>query len=111
MAIADVQATHISIYLTIVFAYFAVAYVVGSKLTRFQLTLATLIFVFACAWELFMISILGQSASSVGRELLQASEIQLPFNASARVWIVRILWSSGMFAALIFMWSVRHPKN
>lgn len=111
MAIADVQATHVSIYLTIVFSYFVVAYVAGHKLTRFQLGLASFIFVCACTWELFMISTRGQSASFVGRDLLQDSEVQPLFNESVRVWIVRILWSSGMFAALVFMWNVRTSKE
>ena len=111
MAIADVQATHVSIYLTIVFAYIVVAYIAGSNLTRFQLAIATFIFVAACLWELMMITTLGQGATEVGRELLQSAEVQPILDESARKWFIRILWSSGMLAALVFMWSVRHPKT
>jgi len=111
MAIVDVQATHVSIYLTIVFAYFVVAYIAGSNLTRFQLAIATFIFVAACLWELMMIITLGQSATIIGREILQSSEVQPLLGESARKWFISILWSSGMLAALVFMWNVRHPKT
>ena len=111
MAIADVQATHVSIYLTIVFAYIVVAYIAGSNLTRFQLAIATFIFVAACAWELMMIVTLGQSATEIGREMLQSAEVRPLLNASTRKWFVLILWSSGMLAALVFMWNVRHPRT
>lgn len=110
MALADVQATHVSIYLTIVFAYIVVAYIAGSKLTKFQLAIATFIFVGACLWELMMITSLGQGAAIIGRTIMQSSEVPL-FDESVRMWFSRLLWSSGMFAALIFMWNVRHSKN
>ena len=110
MAIVDVQATHVSIYLTIVFAYIIVAYIAGSNLTRFQLVIATLIFVAACLWELMMITTLGQGATEVGREMFQSADVQPILDESARKWFIRILWSSGMLAALVFMWSVRHPR-
>ena len=111
MAIPDVQSTHVSIYLTIVFSYIVVAYIAGSNLTRLQLGLATLIFVATCLWELMMITMLGESATVIGRERMQFSEVQPPLNASVRKWLVRSLWSSGIFAALIFMWNVRHTKS
>jgi hypothetical protein len=110
MAIADVQSTHVSIYLTIIFAYIVVAYVAGSKLSRFQLATATFIFVAACLWELMMITTLGQSAALIGREITQSSGVQPFMNEMMRKWFSRVLWSSGAIAALVFMWSVRHPK-
>ena len=111
MAIADVQSTHISIYLTIIFAYIVVAYVAGAKLTRLQLALATFVFVAACLWELMMITTLGEGATAIGREVMQSAEVKPLLGESGRKWFVRILWSSGMLAALVFMWSVRHPKT
>lgn len=109
MAMADVQATHVSIYLTIVFAYIVVAYVAGEKLTKLQLGIATFVFVAACFWELLMITAIGEGAARIGRPLMQASDIPV-FDASVRRWFSRVLWSSGMFAALVFMWTCRHPS-
>jgi len=110
MAIADVQSTHISIYLTIIFAYIVVAYVAGAKLTRLQLALATFVFVAACLWELMMITTLGEGATAIGREVMQSAEVKPLLGESGRKWFVRILWSSGMFAALVFMWNIRLSK-
>jgi hypothetical protein len=110
MAIADVQSTHISIYLTIIFAYIVVAYVAGAKLTRLQLALATFVFVAACLWELMMITTLGEGATAIGREVMQSAEVKPLLGESGRKWFVRILWSSGMFAALVFMWNIRISK-
>lgn len=111
MAIADVQSTHISIYLTIVFAYIVVAYVAGEKLTRFQLSVVTFIFVAACMWELMMITSLGAGAVAVGAELLQSGDANPPLSNSAREWFSILLWSSGMLSALIFMWNMRSSDN
>ncbi len=111
MAIADVQSTHVSIYLTIVFAYILVAYVAGAKLSRFQLSIATFIFVAACLWELMMITALGDGAAAIGREVTQSGEVQPLLNETGRRWFSRILWSSGMIAALVFMWNVRLEKS
>ncbi len=111
MAIADVQSTHISIYLTIVFAYIVVAYVAGEKLTRFQLSIVSFVFVAACMWELMMIITLGAGATAIGFEILQDADTQPPLSGSARIWFSILLWSSGMFSALIFMWNVRSSKN
>jgi len=110
MAIADVQSTHISIYLTIIFAYIVVAYVAGAKLTRLQLALATFVFVAACLWELMMITTLSEGATAIGREVMQSAEVKPLLGESGRKWFVRILWSSGMFAALVFMWNIRISK-
>ena len=41
IAMGDLQASHIAIYLTMIFAYIAVAYIAGKQLTRFQLGLTT----------------------------------------------------------------------
>ena len=111
MAIADVQSTHVSIYLTIIFAYIVVAYVAGSNLSRFQLAIATFIFVAACLWELMMITTLGHAAAFIGREITQSSEVQPIINEIVRKWFSRVHWSSGMIAALVFMWSVRIKQN
>jgi hypothetical protein len=87
-----------------------VAYVAGAKLTRLQLALATFVFVAACLWELMMITTLGEGATAIGREVMQSAEVKPLLGESGRKWFVRILWSSGMFAALVFMWNIRISK-
>jgi hypothetical protein len=112
MSTSDVLATHISIYLTIIFAYIAVAYIAGSKLTKLQLIITSAVFIAAALWELLMIITYSQSVVTLGAELLAAnSEISPLFSNTARLWFSRVMWSSGMFAALIFMWSVRSSNN
>ena len=112
MALSDVQATHISIYLTIIFAFSAVAYVAGSKLTRLQLIITCFVFTAASLWELMMITTLAQAAVSMGAELSNAgNSVKPPFSDAARLWFSRVIWSSGIFAALTFMWTVRNSKG
>ena len=110
MSISDVLATHISIYLTIIFAFIAVAYIAGSKLTRLQLIVTCSVFIAAAVWELLIITTYSQAVVVVvvGAELMNVdTEANPPFSTTTRLWFSRVMWSSGMFAALVFMWSVR----
>jgi hypothetical protein len=84
-ALADFQASHISIYLMIIFAYLAVAYFAGKKLTRFQLAIVTFLFMAA-----------------------SAREVDVPGDS---IWLPNTLWSTGSVASLVFMWSMRRSKT
>ena len=108
--LADVQASHIAIYLTLIFAYISVAYIAGSKLTRLQMILVTAVFLLASTREVIAIALLGVAISEKYGHLEK-------FNASGDVVIESItlpslfIWSSGIFISLIFMWSARHTKT
>jgi len=108
--ISEVQASHIAIYLTLIFAYISVAYIAGSKLTRLQMILATAVFLLASTREVIAIALLGVAISEKYGQLEK-------FNASGDVVIESItlpslfIWSSGIFISLIFMWSARHTKT
>ena len=71
MALADLAATHVTIYLTLLTAYVVAAYVVGAKLTRLQLFLTTFLFVTVSAFEVFNIGAIG-----VGIQLKMAELIE-----------------------------------
>ena len=77
MAIVDVQATDVSIYLIIVFAYIIVAYIAGVQSHQVSIGHSNINFVAACLWELMMITTLGQGATEVGREMFQSADVQL----------------------------------
>ena len=47
IALADLQASYIAIYLTMVFAYTTVAYIAGKQLSRVQVFIATFVYVAA----------------------------------------------------------------
>ena len=121
MALADLAATHVTIYLTLLTAYVVAAYVVGAKLTRLQLFLTTFLFVTASAFEVFNIGAIGQGLQFKVTQLVEfEGKMQEAFQSSsieltAGIWSWGILtvgiWSLGIFAALAFMWTVRHPKT
>jgi hypothetical protein len=113
IAMGDLQASHIAIYLTILFAYISVAYVAGNKLSRLQLGVTTFIFMAASVREVTSIVMLAQTITDFQIELAlldpdSTSAItreRTPFLYS--IWWSIGVWSTGAFAALLFMWSVR----
>jgi hypothetical protein len=111
-AMADVQASHIAIYLTIIFAYFSVAYIAGKELTRMQLVLTTFVFTAASIREIFGIVTLSQILLVNSFQLIELtglSPAEVGFQHSP--WWPAAIWSTGVFAVLLFMWSVRHSKE
>ena len=115
LAMGDLQASHVAIYLTILFAYISAAYLAGNKLTKLQLGVTTFIFVAASVREVSNIAMLGQAMYDLQAEIavinpkgLSSSAQDAP--ALFSIWWSLSVWSSGAVAALVFMWSVRHPK-
>ena len=111
IALGDLQASHVAIYLTLLFAYIIVAYIAGSQLTRLQAVLVTSLFIAASSWEVF--SIATQSIAT-GFKVAQLAEIggqvgKAPSQPS--FWVLALLWAVGCVTALAFMWSIRHPKT
>jgi hypothetical protein len=49
----DNYATHITIYLSLVFGFCAPGYIAGRKLTKFQVLLASFMFIVACVIQIF----------------------------------------------------------
>jgi hypothetical protein len=61
IALGEFQATDVTIYLTLLFAYIAVAYIAGIKLTRIQLAITNFLFILVAAYEVVLIAVIGQS--------------------------------------------------
>ena len=112
VAIGEFQATHIAIYLTLLFAYVAAAFVVGSSLTRFQTWLTTCVFVAVAAYEVMIIAAVGIASGGATKKIIEfTGEVITQAPAADTIWPHAILWSSGIIAALAFMWSVRASKS
>ena len=63
LALSDVSASNIAIYLSMIFAYTTVAYVAGKSLSKMQVMIATFVYVIP---SLFIISnIIGMSLLSI----------------------------------------------
>jgi hypothetical protein len=111
IAIGEFQATHIAIYLTLLFAYVAAAFIVGSRLTRFQTWLTTCVFAAVSAYEVMIIAAVGLASGNATRKVSEfTGEIVTQAPGADTIWPHAILWSSGLVAALIFMWSVRRSN-
>ena len=102
--------TAMTLYLTVVSGYLLVAYMIGDKLTRLQCAIVTGLFL----W--FSVFITMGTMGYFGRAH-QLSSLFSDFTPSGLKMDTWVIWSSsvlefiGIFAALKFMWDVRHPKT
>jgi len=103
-------ASHINIYLTLVFGFFAVAYLAGNNLTVFQVTVITIIYLAAVCTQIYWMAVWIDTSIRLLIKLVELGESITP---PKRVSIGRIfgkfLWAIGALAPLVFMWSIRHP--
>jgi len=95
-------ATHVGIYLTLVFGYCVAAYAAGPGMSRFQVLVAT---------ELQ--AVLMSTWVSASRELMMQLEtinpaIQAPDRTRWQQLLGILTWQAGILAAVAFMWSVMH---
>jgi hypothetical protein len=115
IGLQEAQASYIAIFLSGIFAFILVAHSAGAKLTTFQVTISSALFTlfafvigvrivaFGAGINEMLIDLRDyQAASDLGRyELVEPS---------VRLMLASAVWSSGPIVALLFMWSVRHPK-
>ena len=100
----------LSIYLTVTSGYIAVAYVVGDKLTRHQVTVISVLFIFFAAvttWAAFGYAMRGMDYVEPLR-LMNPDRVYYGHPLAAIV--IAAILLGGIFASLSFMWGVRHPK-
>ncbi len=115
IGLQEAQASYIAIFLSGIFAFLLVAHSTGAKLTTFQVSISSALFtLFAFVIGIRIIAIGAginelmtelsnyQAASKLGRYEL--------VDPSIRLVLASAVWSSGPIVALLFMWSVRHPK-
>jgi len=105
-------ATHVGIYLSLVFGYCVAAYAAGEKLSRFQVIIASLMFFAASE---FQASFLHMWATSAQEVVVSTGEFnpKIVGRENYRAWQVFgiSIIQLGILASLAFMWNVRHPKT
>jgi hypothetical protein len=120
LEMGGMQGEYISIYITVVFAFIAAAYVVGRDLNKLQTTVATILFCLVCLWLVYRITILGiginfMMEASKHELLSQFGEGRTEWrdivSGGHRVVITASIWSLGMLGALVFLWNIRHEKE
>ena len=101
-------------FLTVVSGYLIVAYLVGSRLTRPQVTLISALFVgYSLAQVLAQVSQI-HAISQIDQILWEAfpeSPLQSEANLAKLGYLWPVLELAAILASLHFMWSVRHPKT
>jgi hypothetical protein len=106
-------ATHVSIYLSLIFGYCVVAYTAGRNLTRFQVIVVSLMFLVTAELQALFMVLWVTSAQELLQEL---AKVNSGFDTESgdfdgRQIVGIALWQAGIVASLAFMWSVRHPKT
>ena len=111
-ALAEVQASLIAIYLSMIFAYTTVAYVAGKQLSKLQVSIATLVYVVASSYMSANIvyAAIGFVAYQERMAELIPSEKWAGDVAPLMLYIESVLWPALMLAPLVFMWHVRREK-
>ena len=106
-------ATHVTIYLTLIFGFCMVAFATGRKLTKFQAILVSLMFVASAELQALMMTSWVARAFEVATNLRSINPDLSPARPYLRAMQVAgaVLWQVGIIASLSFMWSVRHPKS
>ena len=115
IGLQDTQASFIAIFLTGVFAFILAAHSAGSKLTTFQVTICSAVFVlFALVIGLRIISFgigMNEMMLELNKYRPEADRERFELvDSTVRLIIASIVWASGPIVALLFMWSVRHPN-
>ena len=102
-------ATHVSIYLTLIFGYCVAAYTVGKELTKFQVGIVSLMFIVAAEMQAMTMTLWVQSARDVLIELAKINPevIDGKGDFEVRQILGIALWQAGILCCLAFMWSVR----
>ena len=112
LALADVQASHIAIYLSIIFAYTTVAYVAGKQLSKVQVSIATLVYMIASIYmaaNIVAVSF-GFVEYQIRMEATFPNEKALVEAVTFAFWLDTLIWPLLMAAPLVFMWHVRREK-
>lgn len=109
----DVLGTHLSIYLTIISGYLIVAYMVGKKLSRLQVSLISILYFAAALFEALLMVAISSSMIGIIEYLVSVDDrIDDSF--------VQSLGGQGLgltvlIAALLlplwFMWNIRREKE
>ena len=96
-----------TIYLSILSAYLAVAYVVGARLTRVQVVAISTMFVFAGLLTV------GTMLSHMVTQTEFRNEIRLMSGGESQTtsFLIPVVFMLGLTFCLLFMWNVRRPRK
>ena len=102
-----------AIYFSQLAAYIAVAYMIGTKLTKFQIGYINFLFILLTLIGLMgSVTIITRNLELTARRLALGGFEVVPEDISLIVVYLfvsfRLLMSGG---AIIFMWTIRHPKT
>lgn len=103
-----------AIFLTIVSAYIAAAYLVGKALSRAQLVLINTFFLFSASVCIFLLLATAQKHILAFNQAAMIIEELQPYSEVASITGLLLLFMGNtafMLAATKFMWDVRHPKT
>jgi hypothetical protein len=101
-----------AIFLTVLSAYLVVAYTVGARLTRYQVTFVSILFLIMALLGVFSQLRNIQMMSEWGAQVVVLSGKEAVPAAQGEVakWLFIGMRISLTMGALVFMWQVRHPK-
>jgi hypothetical protein len=100
-----------AVYLTMITAYLAVAYSVGSKLTRFQVSFVNFVYI------LFGLVGLQSQLYNIdqvyywGAQLMELRGKPPTPAENVSAWLFIFVRLVMLIGSLLFMWQVRHPKT
>ena len=101
-----------ALFITIISAYLVVAYTVGDKLTKYQVSFINITFILFSLTGLrggvALIELIYEY-SALKADLLQTGESMDTVGALA-LWMIAGVRVMLVLGSLIFMWQVRHPK-
>ena len=104
-----------AIHFTLVSGYMVVAYVVGAKLTRLQVTIANLLYICSVTSNLASIGFNVRDALLArfyAAELVaELPTVAAPETISVAIWSVMLVYVALVIGSLAFMWQIRHPGS
>jgi hypothetical protein len=116
---------NLTLFYSLLFGYLLAAYAIGQKLSRIQVSILTILYLAAVAYNRFFGFIIFRESllqQSVTDEMLKATSsptlasaaILTPDLTSVQAGMLAFVMSfvaMAVLASLLFMWSVRHPRE
>lgn len=109
--LGDAALTSASLYLTCVTAYLVAAHFVGAKLSTFQVFVISVLFVVFAVSFLMAVQVNSWNMYELGSQLSEIRPGWVKYTSPTVIWVLLAIDSAGVIAALLFMWSVRHPRS
>ena len=101
-------------YNTLVFGYLLIAYFIGEKMTRVQVTILNIFYMATVSSSLFQLFFAGVAAISLGNSIMALLPEGTQSNPTATIEFLTLGTSVAagiVLTSLYFMWSVRHSSK